>query len=171
MRTSAALRRYLPHYTEEAKAAGAALLAAIETEGQAKMFASKTLRDHVQHNPANPILARFRNWVEGETLADPTWLEEWLAAMDDTSLENDAAQVLDVLYTVPYRRREREAQEVHARRVLSRLLALSRAAARLRCDWCEEPATCFYPALAKPVQLCDGCEHDARRSGWVPGQN
>lgn len=43
--------------------------------------------------------------------------------------------------------------------------------ARLRCDECDEPAASFWPDLAVPVQLCEGCEHDARRSGWAPGRN
>lgn len=39
-----------------------------------------------------------------------------------------------------------------------------------RCDECDQPATQFWPELKRPVQLCDGCAHDARRSGWSPGQ-
>lgn len=39
-----------------------------------------------------------------------------------------------------------------------------------QCDECEEEATNFWPELKKPVQLCDSCEHNARRSGWEPGQ-
>ena len=27
-----------------------------------------------------------------------------------------------------------------------------------------------WPMLNPPVQLCDGCEHNARRSGWEPGK-
>lgn len=27
-----------------------------------------------------------------------------------------------------------------------------------------------YPKLNPPVSLCDSCEHNARRSGWEPGQ-
>ncbi|WP_047523115.1 hypothetical protein [Microbacterium sp. ZOR0019] len=38
------------------------------------------------------------------------------------------------------------------------------------CDECEEEATSFWPNLLQPVQLCAGCEHNARRSGWEPGQ-
>lgn len=38
------------------------------------------------------------------------------------------------------------------------------------CDECEEEATNFWPNLREPVQLCDSCEHNARRSGWEPGQ-
>ena len=37
-------------------------------------------------------------------------------------------------------------------------------------DECEEESTNFWPELKKPVQLCEGCEHDAYRSGWEPGQ-
>ncbi|MEV5068908.1 hypothetical protein MRBLMI12_000464 [Microbacterium sp. LMI12-1-1.1] len=39
-----------------------------------------------------------------------------------------------------------------------------------QCDQCDEEATNHWPNLKKPVQLCDACEHDARRSGWEPGQ-
>lgn len=39
------------------------------------------------------------------------------------------------------------------------------------CDECDEnPATQFWPRLTPPVQLCYGCTHDARRSGWEPGR-
>lgn len=39
------------------------------------------------------------------------------------------------------------------------------------CDECDErPATQFWPKLATPVQLCDPCTHNARRSGWEPGR-
>lgn len=38
------------------------------------------------------------------------------------------------------------------------------------CDECEEQATQFWPKLAEPVQMCDSCTHNARRSGWEPGQ-
>lgn len=38
------------------------------------------------------------------------------------------------------------------------------------CDECEEIATNFWPNLTEPVQLCDSCTHNARRSGWEPGQ-
>ena len=44
------------------------------------------------------------------------------------------------------------------------------AALRKRCDECEEEATEFWPKLTPPVQLCDSCYHDARRSGWEPGR-
>ncbi|MDY0829118.1 hypothetical protein SK224_08250 [Microbacterium sp. BG28] len=81
--------------------------------------------DHVQHNAPNPILARFRRWVEGETLADPCWATEWLEAMADPNAENAASAVLDDLYAAPYRRRERAEQEEHARRVISRIQRLS----------------------------------------------
>lgn len=84
--------------------------------------------DVEQHNTPNPILVRFRKWVEGETLADPCWAVEWVEAMDDTSVESDAALVLDELYETPYRRRDREAQERHARRVISRLASLAESA-------------------------------------------
>lgn len=39
-----------------------------------------------------------------------------------------------------------------------------------QCDECEEEATNRWPELKSPVQLCDSCEHNARRSGWEPGQ-
>ncbi|AWN04707.1 hypothetical protein HOT29_gp089 [Microbacterium phage Squash] len=39
-----------------------------------------------------------------------------------------------------------------------------------KCDECEEAATNFWPKLAEPVQMCDSCTHNARRSGWEPGQ-
>ena len=80
------------------------------------------------HNLPNPILVRFRKWVEGETLADPSWAVEWVEAMDDANVESDAARVLDVLYETPYRRRERAAHELHARRVISRLGSLAESA-------------------------------------------
>lgn len=80
-----------------------------------------------QHNPTNPILARFRKWVEDETLADPSWATEWVAAMDDPDRVSDAADVLDELYEAPYRRKQREAEAQHARRVISRLAALGDA--------------------------------------------
>lgn len=38
------------------------------------------------------------------------------------------------------------------------------------CDQCDEPATQFWPELAPPIQMCDSCTHNARRSGWEPGQ-
>lgn len=39
------------------------------------------------------------------------------------------------------------------------------------CDECDErPATQFWPKLATPVQLCEPCTHNARRSGWEPGR-
>lgn len=37
------------------------------------------------------------------------------------------------------------------------------------CDECNQRATQSWPKLTPPVQLCDGCLHDARRSGWEPG--
>lgn len=37
------------------------------------------------------------------------------------------------------------------------------------CDECDQLATRFWPNLKKPVQLCEGCAHDAFRSGWEPG--
>lgn len=96
--------------------------------GEAIDYAPRVAFDAVQHNPSNPILVRFRMWVEGETLADPCWAVEWVEAMDDTSVESDAARVLDELYETPYRRREREAHELHARRVISRLASLAESA-------------------------------------------
>lgn len=39
-----------------------------------------------------------------------------------------------------------------------------------KCDECEEIATNFWPKLIEPVQMCDSCTHNARRSGWEPGQ-
>lgn len=38
------------------------------------------------------------------------------------------------------------------------------------CDECDEQATWFWPNLTEPVQMCDSCTHNARRSGWEPGQ-
>lgn len=40
-----------------------------------------------------------------------------------------------------------------------------------RCDECDEPATQFWSQLDPPVQMCDSCVHDARRSGWEPAQS
>lgn len=37
------------------------------------------------------------------------------------------------------------------------------------CVNCNEEATAFYPNLTPPLQFCDSCDHDARRSGWEPG--
>ncbi len=37
--------------------------------------------DHVQHNEPNPILVRFRKWIEGEDLTDPCWVDEWIVAL------------------------------------------------------------------------------------------
>lgn len=28
----------------------------------------------------------------------------------------------------------------------------------------------YWPDLKEPVSMCDSCEHNARRSGWEPGQ-
>lgn len=39
-----------------------------------------------------------------------------------------------------------------------------------KCDECDKDATEFWPKLAEPVQLCDECTHNARRSGWEPGR-
>lgn len=39
-----------------------------------------------------------------------------------------------------------------------------------QCDQCDEPATNHWPKLIEPVQMCDSCTHNARRSGWEPGQ-
>lgn len=38
------------------------------------------------------------------------------------------------------------------------------------CDECDEQAVNFWPNLKEPVQMCEGCTHNARRSGWEPGQ-
>lgn len=38
------------------------------------------------------------------------------------------------------------------------------------CDECEEEATEFWPNLKEPVQMCDSCTYNARRSGWEPGR-
>ncbi|WP_217181585.1 hypothetical protein [Streptomyces sp. AC495_CC817] len=38
------------------------------------------------------------------------------------------------------------------------------------CDECDDEATNFWPELKEPVQLCASCTHNARRSGWEPGQ-
>lgn len=38
------------------------------------------------------------------------------------------------------------------------------------CDECDEqPASHFWSNLPTPVQLCDSCLHNARRSGWELG--
>lgn len=38
------------------------------------------------------------------------------------------------------------------------------------CDECNEhPASHFWSNLPTPVQLCDSCLHNARRSGWELG--
>ncbi len=39
-----------------------------------------------------------------------------------------------------------------------------------KCDECDEPAVNFWPKLVEPVQMCASCTHNARRSGWEPGQ-
>lgn len=39
-----------------------------------------------------------------------------------------------------------------------------------KCDECDEEAEVFWPKLVTPVQMCRSCEHNARRSGWEPGQ-
>lgn len=38
------------------------------------------------------------------------------------------------------------------------------------CDKCHEEAVNFWPNLTTPVQMCASCTHNARRSGWEPGQ-
>lgn len=40
----------------------------------------------------------------------------------------------------------------------------------VECDECPEKATNFWPNLKEPVKLCASCTHNARRSGWGPGQ-
>lgn len=102
------------------------------------MFASKDLAiastaqgwDEPTNTP-NPILVRFRKWVEGETLSDPCWAEEWLAAMGDPDLVVDAGRALDEVYAIPYLRGVRAAQELHARAVLTRLHRLAVAASEM----------------------------------------
>ena len=39
-----------------------------------------------------------------------------------------------------------------------------------QCDECDEEADNFWPNLKEPVQMCASCTHNARRSGWEPGQ-
>lgn len=39
-----------------------------------------------------------------------------------------------------------------------------------KCDQCDEVATEFWPNLKTPVQMCESCEYNARRSGWEPGR-
>lgn len=39
-----------------------------------------------------------------------------------------------------------------------------------QCDECEGEATEFWPKLKEPVQMCDQCYYNARRSGWEPGR-
>lgn len=39
-----------------------------------------------------------------------------------------------------------------------------------QCDECDEEADMIWPKLNPPVALCASCEHNARRSGWEPGQ-
>lgn len=34
----------------------------------------------------------------------------------------------------------------------------------------EEGEMNHWPNLAEPISMCDSCEHNARRSGWEPGQ-
>lgn len=38
------------------------------------------------------------------------------------------------------------------------------------CDQCDDQAVNFWPNLKEPVQMCESCTHNARRSGWEPGQ-
>jgi hypothetical protein len=37
-------------------------------------------------------------------------------------------------------------------------------------DRVDEDEMNYWPELAEPVAMCDSCEHNARRSGWEPGQ-
>ena len=37
-------------------------------------------------------------------------------------------------------------------------------------EWVEPDEMKRWPNLTPPVTMCDSCEHDARRSGWEPGQ-
>lgn len=39
-----------------------------------------------------------------------------------------------------------------------------------QCDECDDEADVTWPKLNPPVALCDSCHHNARRSGWEPGQ-
>lgn len=43
-----------------------------------------------------------------------------------------------------------------------------------RCPNCGERVPhgemCHWPNLAEPISMCASCHHDARRSGWEPGQ-
>ena len=37
-------------------------------------------------------------------------------------------------------------------------------------EWTPESEMHLWPNLKEPVTMCDSCMHDARRSGWEPGQ-
>lgn len=37
-------------------------------------------------------------------------------------------------------------------------------------EWTPEDDMHHWPNLAEPVHMCSGCLHNARRSGWEPGQ-
>ncbi|MBN9176087.1 MAG: hypothetical protein J0I43_01775 [Microbacterium sp.] len=50
--------------------------------GTGNEFSPRREFDHVQHNEPNPILVRFRKWIEGEELADPHWVDQWIVALD-----------------------------------------------------------------------------------------
>lgn len=46
---------------------------------------------------------------------------------------------------------------------------------RVQCPNCDEYVAPdeinTWPGATAPVTLCDSCEHDARRSGWEPGND
>lgn len=75
----------------------------------------------------NPILARFRKWTEGETLADPSWAQRWLAALDDPSIDTPESEALDRVYDEPLCLLEWRRFETEARRVLKRIDRVARA--------------------------------------------
>lgn len=50
-------------------------------------------------------------------------------------------------------------------------IVFDKSAPPTTCDQCDQAATQYWPELKKPVRLCDSCVHDARRSGWEPGQH
>lgn len=77
--------------------------------------------DHVQHINPNPILIRFRKWIEGEDVADPYWVAYWITAFDEFDAFggfktwDESAHALHVITTAT------DDERNHARRVLERL--------------------------------------------------
>ena len=82
--------------------------------------------DPVMHNDPNPILIRFRKWIDGEDIGDQFWVDYWVTAFDEFDTFGGfitwdyADHPLHVLITAT------DAQSAHARRVLTRLANLSR---------------------------------------------